>query len=353
MKDISAALARFPRTRLLHLPTPLDPMARLGAQLGLKNLTIKRDDCTGAAGGGNKTRKLEYEIGKALSEGADTLITTGAIQSNHARQTAGLAAKLGLKCHLVLQHAVADPTDEYLSSGNMLLDKMFGATIYEMPVPKPPRPGSNEPKDSISAMTDAAAMERVANDVRAADGKPYIVCLGASSAIGALGYAECAAELAQQAQVSGGPLDWVVLANGTSGTQAGLVAGFKAMGVDTKVLGVGVSGTSQDGRAKLVNSIAQATLQLLGSSQSIEDNDVILTGDYVGTGYGEFDKDVRDAVFDIAGTEGILIDPVYTGKALAGLIDMARAGKFDPNARIAYLHSGGWPGLFAYTSQLS
>lgn len=352
MKDISAVLARFPRTRLLHLPTPLEPMKRLGEQLSLENLTIKRDDCTGIAGGGNKTRKLEYAIGAALDEGADTLITTGAIQSNHARQTAGLAAKLGLKCHLVLQHAVADPSREYLESGNVLLDKMFGAIIHEIPIPKPTA-GSNEPKDGISAMTDDSAMRKVADDVRAAGGKPHIVCLGASSAVGALGYAECAAELAAQAEASGGPLDWVVHASGSCGTQAGLVAGFKAMGVATKVLGVGVSGTSQDGRAALVKTLAQETAQLLGCTESICDEDVIVTGEYVGAGYGLFGKEVRDAVYAIAGAEGILIDPVYTGKALTGLIGLARERRFDANARIAYLHTGGWPGLFAYGGQLS
>ena len=314
---------------------------------------VKRDDCTGAAGGGNKTRKLEYEIGAALREGADTLITTGAIQSNHARQTAGLAAKLGLKCHLVLQHAVPDPSREYMHSGNVLLDKMFGAIIHEIPLPKPDPIGSNEAKDSISAMSDAQKMLKLPDEIRAAGGRPYVIRIGASSALGALGYAECASELATQADASGGPLDWVVHATGSCGTQAGLVAGFKAMGIATKVLGVGVSGDNQDVRKAMVKSLAQETLQLLGSTATVSDDDVIVNGDYVGEGYGLFGKDVRDAVFGVAQAEGILIDPVYTGKALAGLIDMARTHKLDADARIAYLHTGGFPGLFAHSEELS
>lgn len=352
MNDITAALARFPRTRLLHLPTPLEPMERLGAQLGLKHLTVKRDDCTGIAGGGNKTRKLEYAIGDALTQGADTLITTGAIQSNHARQTAGLAAKLGLKCHLVLQHAVAEPMREYLESGNILLGKLFGAVIHEIASDSAANSGATT-KDGISALTDEMAMKKIADEVRASGGKPYIVPLGASSPIGSLGYAECAAELAAQAQATGGPLDWVVHATGSCGTQAGLIAGFKAMGLPTKVLGIAVSGTNQDGRKAIIKALAQETAQLFGSNARIEDEDVIVDGNYVGAGYGLFAQDVRDAVYNIAGTEGLLTDPVYTGKALTGMIDWARKEKFARTDRIAFLHTGGSPGLFAHTTLLS
>ncbi|HEV2362926.1 MAG TPA: D-cysteine desulfhydrase family protein [Caulobacteraceae bacterium] len=352
MKDIAGALSRFPRTRLLHLPTPLEPMERLGKELGLSRLVVKRDDCTGLAAGGNKTRKLEYEVGAALAQEADTVITTGAIQSNHCRQTAGLAARMGLCCHLVLQHAVADAPSEYLNSGNVLLDRMLGAVIHEIAAPEPAS-GSNEGEDAVAAMSDAEAMEEVAEKLKSEGAKPYIIKIGASTALGALGYAECAAELAAQAEADGGPLEFVVHATGSCGTQAGLVAGFKALGAPTKVVGVAVSGERQDVRQAIVKSLAQETLQLLGSHAEVDDDDVIVEGGYVGAGYGLFGEEVRCAVSTAARKEALLIEPVYTGKAMAGLIDLARKGRFDRDARIAYLHTGGLPGLFAYAGEMS
>lgn len=354
MADITQTLARFPRTRFLHNPTPLEPMPRLGAAIGLPNLFIKRDDCTGLAGGGNKTRKLEYAVGKALEEGADTLITTGAIQSNHARQTAGIAAKLGLDCHLILQHVVSGAAPEYLNSGNILLDRLFGATIHEIggetPTAANDSDDDDDGEDDITAMADDRAMTDLANKLRSEGRKPAIVSLGASDPVGSLGYAECAAEIA--AQTVDAPVDWVVHASGSCGTQAGLIAGFKAMGSTTRVLGVGVSGETQEGRIGLVKSLTEAVATLLDYNGSIDDSDVVVDGNYVGEGYGLFGDDVRDAVSLIARTEAILIDPVYTGKALAGIIDLARKGFLKPSDRVVFVHTGGWPGLFAYAGKL-
>lgn len=347
MTDIANALSRFPRTRFLHSPTPLEPMPRLGKEIGLPNLWIKRDDCTGLAGGGNKTRKLEYVVGQALEDGADTLITTGAIQSNHARQTAGIAAKLGLECHLVLQHVVSDAPREYLNSGNILLDRLFGATIHEIGE----TPSGETGEDDIKSMSDEGAMIALGEQLRDAGRRPYIVSLGASSAVGSLGYAECAYEIAQQSGEA--PANWVVHASGSCGTQAGLIAGFKAMASPSRVLGIGVSGETQDGRIGLVKSLTAETAAFLGYNGAIEEGDLNVDGNYVGEGYGIFGDDVRYAVSLIARTEGILIDPVYTGKALAGIIDLARKGFFKASDKVVFVHTGGWPGLFAYAGKLS
>lgn len=347
MNGITKALSEHPRVRLLHSPTPLEEMPRLGEAIGLNNLFVKRDDCTGVAGGGNKTRKLEYVIGRALANGVDTLITTGAIQSNHARQTAGLAARLGLECHLVLESAVENVPPEYEFSGNVLLDKLFGAIIHPAEVAK--EQGGNA-VDITSANVGQHQMNKLSEELRAAGKSPYIIGIGASSPTGALGYVECAAEIEQQSDLMGGPADWVVHGSGSCGTQAGLVAGFRLMGAPTRVLGVGVSGTKQDGRIAQVEALANETAQLLGHNAAIPETDIHVTGDYVGEGYGIFGDDVRASVAQIASKEGLLIDPVYTGKALTGLIDLAQKGFFKSSDRVVFVHTGGWPGLFAYAS---
>jgi L-cysteate sulfo-lyase len=324
-------LGRFPRVRLAHLPTPLEPLARLSAHLGGPKLWIKRDDCTGLATGGNKTRKLEYLVADAVQQGADTLITLGALQSNHARQTAAAAARLGLKCVLVLEERVAQPTDAYRHNGNLLLDRLLGASLKYVP-----RDGS---------ITGAA--ELAADDVRRAGGKPYVIPGGGSNAVGALGYVGCALEILQQAADLGVRIDRVVHATGSSGTQAGLIAGFDGARSGIRVLGITV-GRPRDNQEKNVGRLLDETwthLELKGAAphDNIEAND-----NYFGDAYGMPTPGMKEAVKLLAKTEAVLLDPVYSGKAMAGLIDLVRQGRFGKDENIVFVHTGGQAGLFAY-----
>jgi L-cysteate sulfo-lyase len=344
MKDLTEQLARFPRVQPIHLPTPFEAMPALTRKLGGATLHVKRDDLTGLAVGGNKTRKLQFVVGAALEQGVDTLITTGGIQSNHARQTAAFAAKTGLRCELVLQHALPDPPAEYLHSGNVLLDRLLGAVVH-MP---PPNLAAG---DVVKNLSGEAEMEAVAEAARRTGRKPYIVPLGASTPTGALGYAECAQEILAQSSAKGIKVDWVVLGSGSAGTQAGLVAGFKVLGASTRVMGIAVSGEEQETRRKLVASLAQQCAELLGWSGTIAADDVVVNGDYVGAGYGLFADDVIGVVRDTARLEALLIDPVYTGKAMLGLFDLSRKGFFKAGEHVVFLHTGGTPGLFAYTDR--
>jgi L-cysteate sulfo-lyase len=302
--------------RLGHLPTPLEPMTRLGAQLGGPKLWIKRDDCTGLATGGNKTRKLEYLVADALKQGADTLITLGALQSNHARQTAAAAAKLGLKCVLVLEERVSQPTDAYRHNGNVLLDRLLGATL-------------------------------VAEDVRKSGGRPYVSPGGGSSAIGALGYVGCALEILQQAAERDIRIDRVVHATGSSGTQAGLVAGFAASQSGVRVLGITV-GRPRANQEANVGKLLDATADLLGLKGPIARDSIEANDSYFGEAYGIPTPGMKEAVSLLAETEAVLLDPVYSGKAMSGLIDLVRKQTFGKDENIVFIHTGGQAGLFAY-----
>lgn len=326
-------LARFPRVRLAHLPTPLEPAPALGAELGL-DLWIKRDDCTGLAGGGNKTRKLEFLLGAALDQGADTLITQGAVQSNHVRQTAAAAARFGLKCEVILEERTGSKAVDYLGNGNVLLDRLLGAKVSFVP-----------------GGTDmAAAMEAAAEAVRRSGGAPYVIPGGGSNATGALGYADCARELAAQADETGMPIGRVVTATGSAGTQAGLVAGLAVIGADIPVLGIGVRAPEAQQEAS-VRKLAHETAALLGHPERMRDELVVADCDYVGEGYGLIDQGVIAALALAARTEGLLLDPVYTGKAMKGLIALARRGDFAGET-VVFLHTGGAQGLFGYASEL-
>ncbi|RVU15115.1 D-cysteine desulfhydrase [Streptomyces antnestii] len=326
-------MAPFPRSSLGHFPTPLEPMERLTATLRRSgpapNLWIKRDDCTGLATGGNKTRKLEYLVADALQRGADTLITSGAIQSNHVRQTAAAAARTGLACAVVLEHAV-DRDDDYTGSGNILLDGLFGAEIV----------------DRLPAGSDMEmAAQEVAAVYRARGNTPYVIPIGGSNAIGSLGYVDCAAELAQH-EID---ITSVVLGTGSAGTQAGLLAGLRSLGSDTDVLGVCVSRT-EEAQRKLVHELTVEVLELLGSTDGLPAERVRADDRFVGDGYGIPTAAMVDAVTLVARTEGILLDPVYTGKAMAGLLGNIAEGKFGPDDNVVFLHTGGSAGLFGYRS---
>ena len=329
-------LSSFPRVPLAHLPTRLEHLPRLSAHLGGPGIWVKRDDCTGLATGGNKTRKLEFSMGEALEKGADTIITVGAVQSNHVRQTAAAAAKLGLKCEVLLEHRVAEPTELYRNSGNVLLDRILGAHLRE-----------------YDKGTDfGVEMARIAGDIRAAGGKPYIVPGGASNPVGALGYVGCAEELLRQCAEQGLVFDHAVLASGSAGTHAGFAVGLRASGSDLPILGVGVNIPQAEQEAK-VYELAQETAEYINRPGCVTREDIVADCNYIGPGYGEPTESMNEAVLMLARLEGLLFDPVYSGKALAGMIDYVREGRFTKDQNIVFLHTGGVAGLFAYADILN
>ncbi|PZQ65219.1 MAG: D-cysteine desulfhydrase [Phenylobacterium zucineum] len=332
-------LSRFNPVRFAHLPTPFEPLPGLTERLarpggGGPALWIKRDDCTGLAGGGNKTRKLEYLLGDALEHDADTLVTQGAIQSNHVRQTAAAAAKFGMKCEIILEARTGSNAVDYNRSGNVLLDLLLGAKIRTVP-------GGTDMN---------AELAKVAAEVSDRGGRPYVIPGGGSNVIGALGYVECALELIAQANETGIEIDRIVTATGSAGTHAGLVAGLAVMGADIPVLGIGVR-APKDVQEANVYKLARETAALLGHEDRVTREMVVADCDYVGAGYGLIDQGVIDALATIARTDAILLDPVYTGKAMKGLIALSNKGVFDGET-VVFLHTGGAQGLFGYQSEL-
>ena len=324
-------LSRFPRLHFAHLPTPLEPMTALSKALGGPNLWIKRDDCTGLAGGGNKTRKLEFLMADAVEKGADTIITQGATQSNHARQTAAIAAKLGMKCHVLLEDRTGYKDVDYNYSGNVMLDQLYNAPLKKFP-----------------AGTDMnAAMNDLAEQLKSDGAKPYIIPGGGSNRIGALGYVNCAIEMLYQANSTGLRMDHVVHGTGSAGTQAGLVTGFYGSNSLVPVLGIGVR-AAKEAQETNVFKLAQATAEYLGIPDAIKREDVVANCDYVGEGYGVPAESTIEAIRMFAGLEGILLDPVYSGKGAAGLIDLVRKGHFKRDQNIVFLHTGGAQALFGY-----
>lgn len=329
-------LSDFPRVALAHLPTPLEYLPRLSKHLGGPAIYVKRDDCTGLATGGNKTRKLEYSMGEALRNGADTIVTVGAVQSNHVRQTAAAACKLGLKCEVLLEHRVAHPSDLYRDSGNVFLDRIFGANLRE-----------------YEKGTDFdVAMDEVVSKVKSAGGKPCIIPGGASNPVGALGYVGCGIELLQQFAQQELVVDHIITATGSAGTQAGLAVGIRGSGSDLPILGIGVN-ADQDTQEERVYALACETAELVGASGVVARDDIVADCNYIGPGYGEPTDAMNEAILMLARFEGLLFDPVYSGKALAGMIDYIRTGRFDDAKSIVFLHTGGATGLFAYADRLS
>ncbi|MFC6636804.1 D-cysteine desulfhydrase [Sulfitobacter sp. JBTF-M27] len=330
-KELSVALSRFPKVRLGHLPTPLEPMDRLSEMLGGPRLWVKRDDCTGLSSGGNKTRKLEYLMADAQEHGADTIITQGATQSNHARQTTAAAAKLGMGCHILLEDRTGSNDPDYILNGNVLLDRLHGASVSK-------RAGGTDMN---------AEMEKLAEHLIEDGKRPYIIPGGGSNPIGALGYVNCARELAEQAMGMGLNIDALVHATGSSGTQAGLVAGLAAIQSDMHLLGIGVR-APQEKQEQMVFDLAQRTADYLGTGLKIDRSEVRANCDYVGPGYGLPTPGMIEAVKLLAQTEGLLFDPVYSGKGLDGLIDQIRKGYFDGMDNVVFLHTGGSAALFGY-----
>lgn len=324
-------LARFPRIFLAHLPTPLERLDRLSKELGGPEIWIKRDDCTGLSTGGNKTRKLEFLMAEAQAQGADTVITQGATQSNHARQTAAFSAKLGLACHILLEDRTGSNDANYNTNGNVLLDHLHGATTSRR----------------AGGVDMAAEMEVLADRLRGEGRKPYIIPGGGSNPTGALGYVNCAFELVSQANDRGLVIDHIVTATGSAGTQAGLITGLKALNAGIPLLGIGVRAPKET-QEENVYALAQRTAEKLGCPGVVARSDVVADASYVGAGYGIPREDTLEAIRMFAQLEGILLDPVYSGKGAAGLIDHIRKGRFTRGQKVVFLHTGGAAGLFGY-----
>ena len=328
-------LKNFSRVDLCHQPTPLEEMPRLSAALDGPKFWIKRDDCTGLATGGNKTRKLEFLLADALQQGADMLVTQGAVQSNHVRQTAAAACKFGLDCHALLERRVPDRAADYETTGNVLFDHIFGTTIEFRP------PG-----------LDMNAEARAVTEKFAVNGrKPYFIPGGGSNEIGALGYVSCAYEMLAQFDAQGLDVGWIVLASGSAGTHAGLLAGLHAAGSDIPVMGISVR-QPRERQIAAVHTLAAATAaQLTDTPLSLEKT--MIDDGYVGAGYGLPTEGTIAAINLIARKEGVLLDPVYSAKGLAGMIGLTEQKFFDSQKDVVFLHTGGAAALFAYGNQLA
>jgi len=311
----------IPRLHFAHLPTPVEELPRLSAALGGPRILVKRDDQTGLAFGGNKTRKLEFLVAEAQEHGARMLISAGAIQSNHCRQTAAAAARFGLECTLVLTGELPKTP-----SANLLLDQLFGARIVNV----------EDRKDrdrTLQKTFDKAASEGK---------KPYLVPYGGSSATGALGYAYGMEELMKQNVHA----DWILFGTSSGGTHAGLVLGQRLFGFKGRVLGISID-ESVDWLKKNVSALASSASEKLGKRIRFVTGDVLANDDYCRAGYGVLTDAEREAVKLFAQNEGLLLDPVYTGRAAAGMIDLIRRGFFARNQTVLFWHTGGGPALFA------
>ncbi len=300
-------------------------------------LVVKRDDCTGLAMGGNKARQLEFYFGEAQAQGADTVIITGAVQSNFVRQTAAAAAKLGMACEIQLEHRVPETAPEYEVSGNVLLDRLLGAKIHYCP----------EGKDEAGA---DRALEDIARRVRSEGGKPYVIHLSPGHPpLGSLGYVVGAGEILDQASEQDIAIDAIVLASGSAATHAGVLVGLRQRQSDIKVIGVCVR-RGQDMQFDRVFNQAQAAAEMVGLPAAITKDDIHVNDDYLGPGYGQSTPEMMEAMTLAASEEGLLLDPVYTGKSMAGLIGLVRSGAFTAGQTVLYLHTGGTPALFGYAS---
>ncbi|RMG98773.1 MAG: D-cysteine desulfhydrase family protein [Chloroflexi bacterium] len=323
-------LPKYPdRVSIAHLPTPVEKMNRLTQHLGGPELYIKRDDQTGLATGGNKTRKLEFLVADALAKGCDHLVTTGAPQSNHCRQTAAAAARFGLGCSLVLR---GNPPD--IITGNILLDRLLGAHIYwagERPCPE--------------------VVTEVMDELRAMGHKPYAIPLGGSNVMGATGYVLAMQELMNQLQTQNLNIDFIVFASSSGGTQAGIVLGAEIYGFRGRVLGISVDHPAEDLQTQ-VAALVTATATHLGLGGISLADKVEVNDDYIGEGYAKVGETEREAIQLTAQMEGILLDPVYTGRAMGGLIDLIRWGAFTRGQKVLFWHTGGTAALPAFVDKL-
>jgi D-cysteine desulfhydrase len=325
-------IEKLPRFPLAQLPTPVEKLERLARELGGPQLLIKRDDQTGLALGGNKTRKLEFLVGDALARDADTLVTVGAAQSNHCRQTAAAAAKAGLKCELILNgHKPDAPT------GNLLLDQLFGATEHW-----------------IDRSQRATKLSEIAELLRTQGRKPYVIGVGGSNGIGATGYVVAMIELMEQLRLSGQKVDHILFGTSSGGTQAGIELGARITGFTGKLHGLSIDKNEPEHLAyeSEVAQIANECAAYIGSEVRLVQADVSVVYGYMGEGYGVVGNLEREAIRLMARCEGIVLDPVYVGRAFGALLDLIRRGRFRRGETVLFWHTGGAPAVFAYAREL-
>lgn len=325
-------LSPYPRIRLAHLPTPLQPLHRLSAHLGGPTIWMKRDDCTGLAFGGNKTRKLEFLMAEAMQANAELIVTFGAWQSNHVRQTVAACAQLGLACEPILSASVPISTADYQKSGNFFLDQLMGARLNTTTPDKV--------RDTFAALR--------ARETR----KLYVIPTGGSNATGSLGYIDCAQELNVQLQELDITASAVVHASSSAGTQAGLIVGMHAAAQPVPVLGINVYETDHQHMVDNVRKLVTETATKVGVAE-IDDEMIDINHDYLGDGYGLPTDAMLEAVTLLANLEGVLLDPVYSGKAMAAMIDMIRSGRWSKDQQLVFVHTGGAATLFAYQDSFS
>ena len=335
LNRLDTALSAYPRVALLEGPTPIQKLSRLSQlpEFNGCNLYVKRDDLTGLGGGGNKLRKLEFLLGEALAEGADTLVTWGGFQSNHARLTAAVAARHGLACELILTPSAVRSDDDFCYNGNVLLDGLFGAKVHRL---------------ARGVTPDSYAAELL-DTLKSHGKKPFVMPLGGSSPRGSLGYAACASEILRQSDTLGVQFERIIVPNGSAGTHSGLLAGVTLAQSSTEIIGYSVLATEEQATATTLEKTRQA-LQLLDPASSLADSAVNVDGSQRGEAYGAPTGDMLEAVRLLASHEGLLIDPVYGGKAFAGLLAAVRRGDFPAGSNLLFVMTGGLPGLFAYRS---
>lgn len=324
------SLPRFP---LAHLPTPIAKLERLSREFSGPEIFIKRDDQTGLALGGNKTRKLEFLVGDALAKGADTLVTLGAVQSNHCRQTAAAAAAAGLKCELILNGRKPE-----VPNGNLLLNELLGATAHW--IERPQR---------------AAKLKAVDAELRAAGRKPYLIPVGGSNGIGAVGYVVAVLELMEQLRVTNQQVDHMVFGSSSGGTQAGMVLGARIAGFSGTVTGLSIDKNDPEHfeYEAEVAQIANECAEYIGTDVRVTKDDIHVAYGYKGEGYGVVGDLEREAIRLMARMEGIILDPVYAGRAFGALVDLIRKRKYRRGETVLFWHTGGTPALFAYAHEIS
>ena len=336
LADLLARLEKLPRASLALLPTPIQPLNNFGKSLDGPELWMKRDDLSGLEGGGNKTRKLEFLVGDALSQGADMLVTVGAIQSNHTRQTAAAAAKSGLKCALLHCAWTKDAGPNYRTVGNVLLSHLMGADLYIEETERP--------------IEDQGPLGEFIAHLEEQDHTPYLIPGGASEhRLGSMGYINCAAELAIQTSEIGLEFDYLVHCTGSSSTQAGLLAGFAALGIKTCVIGISDDHEIEIKKTR-IRQLANNALQELGLAVRVMDQDVEVISAVSNT-YGVPNEEIINGIQLLARTEGLIADPVYEGRAIQGLLNLSAEGRFEKNAKVLLMHLGGSPAIHAYAEQ--
>ena len=328
-------LSRFPRVRLGHFPTPLEHLPRLSEALGGPQIYMKRDDCTGLGLGGSKVRKLEFDLGDAKAQGCDTLLIHGLIQSNHARLVAAAAAKAGMGCTVLLEDRVQGEGDDHARSGNILLDDLYGAEIRHAPL-----------DTDLNGAIDAIAEEK-----RHLGQTPYIIRGGGPRWTETLGYIVGALEIIGQSTDMEVTFDHIVQASDAGGAQAGFLAGFEGLNAGIPLLGVSPGRSAVDGAERVFRLANEAAAQV-GLAGGVPREKVCVTDAFVGPGYGLMTPEALEAVRLTAKTEGVLLDPVYTGKAMAALFSMIRGGEFTSEQNVLFIHTGGLPAVFAYRAEL-